>query len=87
MEVRDTYQPIYTLRQEGPIFPIVFKGREFVPPHEDPLVIMVKIAHCEVWRVLVDNGNIIIFVDIIRLSVSIKEDIILTNFVVLNTPT
>lgn len=49
---------MYSLRPEGPTYPIVFEDREHLPHHDDPLGIIEKISHCEVHRVLVDNGSL-----------------------------
>lgn len=44
------------MKRDGPVFPIIFKGSEVLPPHDDSLVITIKIAHYEMHRILVDNG-------------------------------
>lgn len=41
----------------GTCFPIIFEGKEVIPPYDDPLVIMVKIAHYGVYRTLVDSSS------------------------------
>lgn len=56
-KARDSHQLVYNLKCKEPIFPIVFKGRKVLPPCDDPLVVTVKIAHCEVCIILVDNGS------------------------------
>lgn len=56
-EARDTHKLVSTLRNERPIFPFTFERIKALPLHDDPLVIMIKIAHCEVRKVLVDKGS------------------------------
>lgn len=56
-EVRDIHHLIYTLIYEGPIFPIYFEEKENLPPYDDHLVVIVKVIHWKVRRVLVDNGS------------------------------
>lgn len=46
-EARDTDRLIYRLRLDGLVYPITFVRREVLLPHDYPLVIKVKIAHCE----------------------------------------
>lgn len=54
-EVRDMHKLVYILEREGLVFPIIFERREMIPLHDDPLVITTKIAHYNVYKILVNN--------------------------------
>lgn len=56
--------------------PIMFKGREVLPPHDDPSVITVKIAYCEMHRILVYNGcfsNLLYLLALLDIGIDHKE--------------
>lgn len=59
-----------------PIFLINFEKRKTLPPYDDPLVIMVKVTHWEMHKVLVDNGNsleFLYFLALLNMGIDPKE--------------
>lgn len=70
-EARDTHQTIYTLRRERSIFPIFLRIRGLATSHDDSSIIIVKIAHCKMHRILIDNGS---FSDLLYLSTLLDMD-------------
>lgn len=66
-EARDSHQLIYSLKQEGPVFPIIFEGREVLPPHNKKCTLLKNITTSEVLFVYMafveKEPNVILVVD------------------------
>lgn len=74
-EIKDIHHSVYTLMHK-PIFLINFEKRKTLPPYDDPLVIMVKVTHWEMHKVLVDNGNsleFLYFLALLNMGIDPKE--------------
>lgn len=81
IKASDAHYPVYTSMHERPIFSITFEGRETLPLYNDPLLITVKVTHCEMHRVLVDNDSSL---DLLYLSVLLDTRILQGDYPTIN---